>query len=99
MYGVGSKSCGAYLDAADDPVESLAYTGFFSGYATYILIRLWMCQHGALDEVFIGCVVLAAIWLTDAVTIRQPPYVMRNGPEFRSVRKPFRRATKKRRFK
>ncbi len=35
MYGVGSKSCGAYLDAADDPVESLAYTGFFSGYATY----------------------------------------------------------------
>lgn len=35
LYGVGSKSCGSYLDAMGAPALLAVYDGFLSGYATY----------------------------------------------------------------
>ncbi|MPQ65363.1 MULTISPECIES: hypothetical protein [unclassified Pseudomonas] len=34
MYGVGSHSCGMYLDASVNPGLAAPYEGFLSGYAT-----------------------------------------------------------------
>jgi len=50
-------------------------TSQFLGAAVGGILGGWMFQHGGLDGVFIGCAVLAAIWLAIAVTMREPPYV------------------------
>ncbi|MCP1602512.1 MFS transporter [Pseudomonas citronellolis] len=50
-------------------------TSQFLGAAVGGILGGWMFQHGGLNGVFIGCAVLAAIWLAIAVTMREPPYV------------------------
>ena len=35
----------------------------------------WLYQQGSLDAVFIGCALLALLWLGFAATMREPPYV------------------------
>ncbi len=50
-------------------------TSQFLGAALGGILGGWMFQHGGLSMVFIGCAVLAALWLAIAVTMREPPYV------------------------
>ncbi|MNZ33297.1 Inner membrane transport protein YajR [compost metagenome] len=50
-------------------------TSQFLGAALGGIVGGWMFQHGGLDGVFIGCALLAALWLAIAVTMREPPYV------------------------
>ncbi|MNO89547.1 Inner membrane transport protein YajR [compost metagenome] len=50
-------------------------TSQFLGAALGGIVGGWMYQHGGLDGVFIGCALLAALWLAIAVTMREPPYV------------------------
>lgn len=36
MFGVGGTSCGAYLDATNNPADLAIYDAFLSGYATSV---------------------------------------------------------------
>ncbi|AGL87243.1 MFS transporter [Pseudomonas protegens] len=50
-------------------------TSQFLGSALGGILGGWLFQHGGLSAVFLGCAVLAALWLAFAVTMREPPYV------------------------
>ncbi|MGH8354750.1 MAG: MFS transporter, partial [Pseudomonas sp.] len=50
-------------------------TSQFLGAALGGILGGWLFQHGGLGVVFIGCAVLALIWLGFAVTMNEPPYV------------------------
>lgn len=50
-------------------------TSQFLGSALGGILGGWLFQHGGLSVVFLGCAGLAALWLTFAVTMREPPYV------------------------
>ncbi|AZC25772.1 MULTISPECIES: MFS transporter [Pseudomonas] len=50
-------------------------TSQFLGSALGGILGGWLFQHGGLSVVFLGCAALAALWLTFAVTMREPPYV------------------------
>ncbi|MGE8411497.1 MAG: MFS transporter [Pseudomonas sp.] len=50
-------------------------TSQFLGSALGGILGGWLFQHGGLSVVFLGCAVLAALWLAFAVTMREPPYV------------------------
>ena len=50
-------------------------TSQFLGAALGGLMGGWLYQHLGLSAVFFGCVVVCAIWLVIAVTMREPPYV------------------------
>lgn len=50
-------------------------TSQFLGSAAGGILGGWLFQHGGLSVVFLGGAGLAALWLTFAVTMREPPYV------------------------
>jgi len=50
-------------------------TSQFLGSAAGGIFGGWLFQHGGLSVVFLGGAGLAALWLTFAVTMREPPYV------------------------
>lgn len=50
-------------------------TSQFLGAALGGLLGGWLFQQGGVDAVFLGCALLAALWLAFAATMREPPYV------------------------
>jgi predicted MFS family arabinose efflux permease len=50
-------------------------TSQFLGAALGGMLGGWLYQHGSLSAVFIGCALLALLWLGFAATMREPPYV------------------------
>ncbi|SDT88296.1 Predicted arabinose efflux permease, MFS family [Pseudomonas pohangensis] len=50
-------------------------TSQFLGAALGGMLGGWLYQQGSLDAVFIGCALLALLWLGFAATMREPPYV------------------------
>lgn len=50
-------------------------TSQFLGAALGGILGGWLFQHGGLGSVFLGCSVLALLWLVIAATMREPPYV------------------------
>lgn len=50
-------------------------TSQFLGAALGGIMGGWLYQHYGLSGVFLGCAVLALLWLAFAVTMREPPYV------------------------
>ncbi len=50
-------------------------TSQFLGAALGGILGGWLFQHGGLGAVFLGCSVLALLWLVIAATMREPPYV------------------------
>lgn len=50
-------------------------TSQFLGAALGGLLGGWLFQQGGVEAVFLGCALLAALWLAFAATMREPPYV------------------------
>ena len=50
-------------------------TSQFLGAALGGLLGGWLFQQGGVAAVFLGCALLAALWLGFAATMREPPYV------------------------
>lgn len=50
-------------------------TSQFLGAAVGGVFGGWLFQQGGIAAVFVGCAVLAAIWLLFAVSMQEPPYV------------------------
>lgn len=50
-------------------------TSQFLGAALGGMLGGWLFQVGGLGMVFVGCALVAALWLAIAVTMREPPYV------------------------
>ncbi|MBV2134801.1 MFS transporter [Pseudomonas sp. MAP12] len=50
-------------------------TSQFLGAALGGLLGGWLFQQGGVSAVFLGCALLAALWLGFAATMREPPYV------------------------
>lgn len=50
-------------------------TSQFLGAALGGILGGWLFQLGGIAAVFVGCALLAALWLGIAVTMREPPYV------------------------